>query len=97
GASTLSLHDALPICLSIASAGLAVIGLGSALLAVSMVIRLTRADTTIALELPTPVVMGANLLVLVGFITPGARVRWVAAQVWWRDRKSTRLNSSHDQ
>jgi len=26
----------------------------------------------------------ANLLVLIGFVLPGARVRWVAGRVWWR-------------
>ncbi|MEV6604525.1 MAB_1171c family putative transporter [Kutzneria sp. NPDC051319] len=70
--------------LAIASAGLALIGLGSALIAVSMVIRLANPDTAMALELPMPVVMTANLLVLVGFIMPGARVRWAAGRVWWR-------------
>jgi hypothetical protein len=70
--------------LTVASAGLALIGLGSTLIAVSMVIRLANPDTAIALELPTPVVMVANLLVLIGFVLPGARVRWVAGRVWWR-------------
>ena len=70
--------------LAVASAGLAVIGLGSALIALSMVIRLTRADTTIALQLPAPVVLAGNLLLLAGVVAPGARVRWVAAVVWWR-------------
>ncbi|MBB5897453.1 MAB_1171c family putative transporter [Kutzneria kofuensis] len=70
--------------LTTASAGLSVIGVGSVLIAVSMVIRLADPETAIALELPTPVVLMANLVVLVGFIIPGARVRWVAARVWWR-------------
>jgi hypothetical protein len=70
--------------LTVASAGLALIGLGSTLIAVSMVIRLANPATAIALELPMPVVMVANLLVLVGFVLPGARVRWVAGRVWWR-------------
>ncbi|MFC0548790.1 MAB_1171c family putative transporter [Kutzneria chonburiensis] len=70
--------------LVVASAGLALIGLGSTLIAVSMVIRLANPDTSIALELPNAVVMVANLLVLIGFVLPGARVRWVAGRVWWR-------------
>ncbi|HEY0498747.1 MAG TPA: MAB_1171c family putative transporter [Kutzneria sp.] len=70
--------------LAVASAGLALIGLGSTLIAVSMVIRLANPDTAIVLELPNPVVMVANLLVLIGFVLPGARVRWVAGRVWWR-------------
>ncbi|QUQ65875.1 MAB_1171c family putative transporter [Kutzneria sp. CA-103260] len=70
--------------LAVASAGLAVIGLGSALIAVSMVIRLAEPDTAVVLELPGVVVGVGNMVVLAGFILPGARVRWVAAKVWWR-------------
>lgn len=70
--------------LTVAATGLGVIGLGSALIALSMVIRLARPDTSIALELPSAVVSIGNLLVLTGFAMPGARVRWVAAKVWWR-------------
>jgi hypothetical protein len=70
--------------LTVASAGLAVIGLGSALIAASMVLRLARVNTTIELELPAGVVLAGNLVFLVGVVVPGARVRWVAARVWWR-------------
>jgi hypothetical protein len=70
--------------LTVASAGLAVIGLGSALIAVSMVIRLARPDTAVTLQLPSSVVAVGNLVILAGFVVPGARVRGVAAKVWWR-------------
>jgi hypothetical protein len=70
--------------LTVASVGLAVIGLGSALIAVAMVIRLVRPDTQASLVLPPPVVLLGNLVFLAGIVAPGARVRWAAGRVWWR-------------
>ncbi|MFI9383212.1 MAB_1171c family putative transporter [Kutzneria sp. NPDC052558] len=74
----------LALGLTVSSVGQVIIALGSALIAVSMVIQLARPDSTIALQLPTPVVAVGNLVILAGFTVPGARVRWVAAKVWWR-------------
>lgn len=70
--------------LKVASVGLGIIGVGAALIAVTMVLRLAGMNPPAGLMLPQPVVLTGNLVFLAGVVAPGVRVRWAAARVWWR-------------
>jgi hypothetical protein len=74
----------LALGLTVASAGLMIVGLGSALNVVSMAIRLSAPTATVMLDLPPSVILVGNLVFLSGVVAPGARVRWAAARIWWR-------------
>ncbi|AHH95737.1 MAB_1171c family putative transporter [Kutzneria albida] len=77
-------HPWLARGLTVASVGLAVIGVAAVLTCLISALRLAGVDAPSWLELPRSVVMAGNLLFLVGVAAPGARVRWSASQVWWR-------------
>ena len=70
--------------LTVASVGLAIIGVSAALIAVTMVLRLLGLPAPAWLVMPQPGLLAGNLVFLAGVVAPGAQVRWAAARVWWR-------------